>query len=67
MDRIEEKLDEIITLLQENKKVQTKLEHHIDFIEGTYEQLHTPLTYIRNMVSRLTGTSSVQQLPHVND
>ena len=64
MIRIEDKMDKILELLENNKKVQTKLENHIEFIERTYETLHSPLTYVKNSVNRLMGKSS-PELEHI--
>jgi archaellum component FlaC len=64
MKRIEDKLDTILELLENNKRVQTKLENHIEFIERTYETLHSPLTYVKNSVNRLMGKAS-PELEHV--
>jgi len=65
IDIMEEKLDKIIFLLEEQKRIQIKLENHIDFIEKTYESLYTPLTFIKNSVSRMVGTSKEKELEHI--
>ena len=65
LDVIEEKLDRILYMLEENKRVQDKLEQHILFIEKTYEQLHTPLTFMKNSVMRIIGRSDHNELEHI--
>lgn len=65
LDVIEEKLDRILYMLEENKRVQDKLEQHIVFIENTYEQLHTPLTFMKNSVMRLIGRPNSSELEHI--
>jgi hypothetical protein len=65
LDIIEEKLDRMLQMLEENKRVQDKLEQHIGFIEKTYEQLHTPLTFMKNSVMRLIGRSETSELEHI--
>jgi hypothetical protein len=65
LDIIEEKLDRILYMLEENKRVQDKLEQHIVFIEKTYEQLHTPLTFMKNSVMRIIGRSDANELEHI--
>ena len=65
LDIIEEKLDRILYMLEENKRVQDKLEQHIVFIEKTYEQLHTPLTFMKNSVMRIICRSDTNELEHI--
>ena len=64
MKSLEDKMDRILVLLEASKRVETKLEHHIDFIEKTYEQLYTPLDYIKKSVMGWMGQSS-SSLEHV--
>ena len=63
--RMESKLNEILGILQTSQKTNRRLEEHITFIERTYENLHTPLSYIRNRVLWLVGSSSKTALDHV--
>lgn len=65
IDILEKKIDHILFLLEEQKRVQTKLEKHIDFVERTYEQLYTPLTFMKQSVYRLLGKSQVESLEHI--
>ena len=62
---LEKKIDQILFLLEEQKRVQTKLEKHIDFIERTYEQLYTPLTFMKKSVNRILGKSQSESLEHI--
>ena len=66
MHQIELKIDRILELLEKQQHSSIRLEKHIDFIEGTYEQLHTPLSYIKNRVSWLLGnpTSELEHVPN---
>lgn len=43
VERLEEKIDYLIQLVEKAQQTHQRLERHITFIENTYEQLHTPL------------------------
>jgi len=65
MDRLESKVDRILEILEKQQSSTIRLEQHIDFIEHTYEQLHTPLSYMKNRVLWLLGKSSSSELEHI--
>jgi len=65
IDILEKKIDQILFLLEDQKKIQTKLEKHIDFIEITYEQLYTPLTFMKQSVYRFLGKPNTESLQHI--
>ena len=54
VERIEEKLDKIINLLEHNQKSADKMSDHIDFIDGVYSKVKSPLNTIFNAVSRFS-------------
>ena len=60
VERIEEKLDKIINLLEHNQKSADKMSDHIDFIDGVYNTVKSPLNTICNAVSRFTIQSNPQ-------
>ena len=63
MDRIEEKLDRIITILTEDVKENCdKMGEHINFIETVYEDVKNPLGYICNKVKYLSGGDGHKEL-----
>jgi archaellum component FlaC len=64
INRLESKVDRIMEMLKNQKHSTIRLEKHIDFIEHTYEQLHTPLTYVKNRVSWLLGKPTTD-LEHI--
>jgi len=43
VERIEEKLEKIINLLEHNQKSADKMSDHIDFIDGVYNKVKSPL------------------------
>jgi len=59
VERIEEKLDKIINLLEHNQKSVDKMSNHIDFIDGVYNKVKSPLNTICNVVSHFC----IQQNP----
>jgi len=63
LDRIEEKLDRIMTMLTEDVKENCdKMGEHIDFIETVYEDVKNPLGYICNKVKYLSSASSHKEI-----
>jgi hypothetical protein len=46
--------------LEDIKKSSTKLDNHIDFIENTYDTLVLPLNFLKNTVSRITGSGNTK-------
>ena len=54
VERIECKLDKIIELLEHNQKSANKMSDHIDFIDGVYNKVKSPLNTIFNAVSRFS-------------
>ena len=56
--RIEEKLDQILNILQ-TKVTQNceKMSEHIDFIDTVYDNVKNPLGFICNKVGSIMGTS----------
>jgi len=68
--RLENIEDEIKLFKQESANVKTscnKMDQHIDFIEGTYNVLRTPLNYITNKVNYLIGSSTSKELPQIEN
>ena len=47
LEKIEEKLDKLMTIVEKNTKDCQKMSSHIDFIENVYSGLKSPLEYIR--------------------
>jgi len=63
LDRIEEKLDIIITILTEDVKENCdKMGEHINFIETVYEDVKNPLGYICNKVKYLSSGESHKEI-----
>lgn len=55
---IEVKLDKLLNIQDNIVKSNERLNTHIDFIEDTYSTLKTPLDFISNKFTRLTGVTS---------
>lgn len=60
IERVENKLDKIIILLENNLKTSEKMSNHIDFIDGVYDSVKSPLNTICNAVSSFVITSNPQ-------
>lgn len=62
LDRIERKLDFIITILHhDNKDIKEnckKMGNHIQFIENVYDSVRTPLNYLTNKVNYMLGNKN---------
>ena len=63
LDRIEEKLDRIMTMLTEDVKDNCdKMGEHINFVETIYEDLKNPLGFICNQLNYLASASDHMEL-----
>ena len=47
LEKIEEKLDKLMTIVEKNTEDCEKMSSHIDFVENVYSGLKSPLEYIR--------------------
>jgi hypothetical protein len=56
LNRIETKLDALLDKMDISVKECNKMGEHIDFIEGIYETVKFPLTYLCNKVRMLAGS-----------
>lgn len=63
LNKMEEKLDILIGIVEKNTGNCEKMSSHIDFIEHVYEGLRSPLDYLRWKM----GFSSGRQLPELDD
>lgn len=48
------------TLLEVYEKDCKKMSNHIDFVEGVYERVKTPFTYIMDNVNNIVGNRITQ-------
>ena len=60
MNQIEFKVNRILELLEKSEKSNLRLDRHISFIERTYDQLRTPLSYLKNKVMWILGKPSLE-------
>ena len=51
INNLESKIDVIINLLQQNSADCKKMSSHIDFIDGIYENVKTPMDFICNSIN----------------
>jgi glycerol-3-phosphate responsive antiterminator len=73
MEKIEIEVQELRKEVRELKDMINKLSYvmnktsdHIDFVEGVYTSIRTPLDYIKKRVEVMTGTNNNQtSLPNI--
>jgi hypothetical protein len=58
LNRIETKLDALLEKMDISVKECNKMGEHIDFIEGIYETVKFPLTYLCNKVHIFAGSDA---------
>jgi len=58
LNRIETKLDALLEKMNISAKECNKMGEHIDFIEGIYETVKFPLSYICTKVNMFAGSNS---------
>ena len=58
INELDKKLDKIVNLLEYNKKNCEKMGHHIDFVDGVYENVKNPLGYVCSKISYLSGNDT---------
>ena len=46
LKKIDDKLTDLIILMNDNKRDCEKMSSHIDFIDGVYQKLKTPIDYV---------------------
>ena len=69
MDRLDHKLDHVLSEVQQLKGTLGKMDNHIDFVEDVYTKVRHPLNYIKSKFDAITGnsSSSSQPLPLLRD
>ena len=72
MEKIEIEVQELRKEVRELKDminklslVMNKTSDHIDFVEGVYTSIRTPLDYIKKRVEIITGTNNQTSLPNI--
>ena len=51
IDNIDQKLTDLIILMNDNKRDCEKMSSHIDFIDSVYEKLKTPIDFVCNRIN----------------
>lgn len=62
---INETLMELIKVVEKLDKSCSKMDDHIGFVEGAYENLRSPLDYISSRINRLRGVDERKLLPEL--
>lgn len=63
LNRIEQKVDSIEEQLSKIDKETSKMNDHIHFVETTYNRVRVPLSYIKNKIEFMMGSSNNNDLP----
>ena len=64
-DRLEKLILELTGTINKQSESCKKMDTHIDFIEGTYETLRSPLDFVTSKVNRLRGVEEDSNLPEI--
>ena len=51
VNNIDQKLTDLIILMNDNKRDCEKMSSHIDFIDSVYEKLKTPIDFVCNRIN----------------
>ena len=66
-DRLEKLIIDLNTSVNKQSKSCSKMDDHINFVEGAYETLRSPLDYVTSKVNRLRGIEGEHQLPQIEN
>lgn len=65
-DRLEKLILDLTETINKQSKSCKKMDTHIEFIEGTYEKLRSPLDFVTSKINRLRGVEEVN-LPEIKN
>ena len=51
INTLESKIDKILYMLEENGKDCKKMSSHIDFVNGVYENIRSPMNYVCDTIN----------------
>ena len=56
IDNIDQKLTDLIILMNDNKRDCEKMSSHIDFIDSVYDKLKMPIDFVCNRFNMITNS-----------
>ena len=60
IDNIDQKLTDLIILMNDNKRDCEKMSSHIDFIDSVYEKLKTPIDFVCNTINNSINNNLIK-------
>lgn len=66
-DRLEKLISDLTETVNKQSKSCKKMDTHIEFIEGTYETLRSPLDFVTSKINRLRGVEEQVNLPEIQN
>ena len=61
IDNIDQKLTDLIILMNDNKKDCEKMSSHIDFIDSVYENLKAPIDFVCNIINNRINNNLIKK------
>ena len=61
VDNIDQKLTDLIILMNDNKKDCEKMSSHIDFIDSVYDKLKTPIDFVCNRINNTINNNLIKK------
>jgi archaellum component FlaC len=63
IDQLKQRIEVLTKVIQELTNTCSKMDTHINFVEGTYETLRSPLDFLTRQVNKFNGIEHTQDLP----
>ena len=60
VNNIDQKLTDLIILMNDNKRDCEKMSTHIDFIDSIYEKLKTPIDFVCNTINNRINNNLIK-------
>ena len=61
IDNIDQKLTDLIILMNDNKKDCEKMSTHIDFIDSVYDNLKAPIEFVCNRINNTINNNLIKK------
>ena len=61
IDNIDQKLTDLIILMNDNKRDCEKMSTHIDFIDSVYENLKAPIEFVCNRINNRINNNLIKK------
>ena len=61
IDNIDQKLTDLIIIMNDNKKDCEKMSTHIDFIDSVYDKLKAPIDFVCNRINNTINNNLIKK------